>query len=436
MGKAPRIRQRYWSCLMGGLVIPLIFPLISRTQTPDHVKAKEPPPASSPGKVQTLDLAGCLDLAKDRQPALDAYRASLAAAETNSRGLQKLKGAVIVREIPIRRQQAALGVTAASARLDQAEHETVYAVTRNYFTVLYAREQKEVTVKVVQELGDALANAKRLVEGGAKKPTQNDVEKLQAFLGLAEMRQAEAEQGINRANAALREALGVGSDYSFEVKPGKIPEPKVKVNRDDIMALALARRGEMTQANIAAQVFCLEVEAQKTRFLFPSFHTFASVVDIHAQQVPQGSSDGEWRPAAVGPEMPTTMAGARRFRVQRARDFHARADAVVDKTHNLIALEAEDAYWKWEEAKAKVASGADAVKRANQLAKNTKDQNRNIGEDAVPTKEVLEAVILAAQAEAQYNEARFKLVLALAALQRITAEGFCAGLISPVSTQP
>ena len=47
----------------------------------------------------------------------------------------------LARDLPIRRKQARLGVTIAEASLSQAEWETVYAVTRTYFGVVYARQQ-------------------------------------------------------------------------------------------------------------------------------------------------------------------------------------------------------------------------------------------------------------------------------------------------------
>src|SRR5262245_41474478 len=77
----------------------------------------------------TLSLGDCLAIALERQPALAGHRASVSAAEAQKRGLDELHLArLISRELPIRRKQAALGITIAEAGLDQAEQETVYAV--------------------------------------------------------------------------------------------------------------------------------------------------------------------------------------------------------------------------------------------------------------------------------------------------------------------
>jgi outer membrane protein TolC len=334
--------------------------------------------------------------------------------------------ALFVHEIPIRREQACLGVTAASARLEQVERETDYAVTRTYFGVIYAGEQKQVATKVVNELSDALENAKRLVKAAQKKPTQNDVIKTEAYVRLAELKLEEANTGIERALAGLREAMGVGPDFAFQVATDKLPERDRKVDRHDIINLALSRRPEMTQVAVNAEVTSLEVDAQGKSRKHKNL-TAAAVVDLHAQPVPQGSSDGEYRPGAIGPEMPTTLVGNKRFRQERARDYSARAAAMVDKTRNLIILEAEDAFLKWKEASAKVGKAREAAANADQLYERTREDFKGLGE-AVEYKEVLEAAVLAGTAGAQYNEAKYKLILALAGLERITGGGFRAGL--------
>ncbi len=264
MGYLPRFRRRL-ACLAG--ISSCLLPLTVSAQTPDiheghrHQVAVAPP--TTPASTPTLSLADCLRIAHERQPALQAYRESLAAAESGSQGLQNMRFAgLFKREMPIRKEQACLGITAAAARLEQAERETNYAVTRTYFAIIFAREQKNVANKVVTELNDALENAKRLVKGGAKKPTQNDVERTEVYLRLAELKMEEADTGSTRAMAGLREAMGVGPNYDFVVAGDRLPEPTVTVNKEEAISQTLSRRPELTQANISAQVAALEVDAQ------------------------------------------------------------------------------------------------------------------------------------------------------------------------------
>src|SRR5207244_656085 len=115
-----------------------------------------------------------------------------------------------------RKKQAALGIDIADAALHQADSETTYNVTRMYFTVLYARAQYRLTGEVVetfQGYHDIVSKAVLGKDKGDRTWTTETIGKLTVYLRLAESRRAEAQQGIQRALAALREAMGVEPCY-------------------------------------------------------------------------------------------------------------------------------------------------------------------------------------------------------------------------------
>ncbi len=428
MGIAPHSCRRL-ACLAG--LASCLLPLTAFSQTPGvptRLRQAAAAPPSNPPATPTLTLADCLRIAHERQPALQAYRSSLAAADDGSQALQNLPrlAGLFAKDLPVRRQQACLGIEIAAARLEQAERETTYAVTRTYFAIHFARDQKKVANKVVTELNDALENAKRLVKGGAKKPTQNDVERTEVYLGLAQLKMEEADTGSARAMAGLREAMGVGPNFAFEIAGEQLPDLDVKVNKQEIIALAMSRRAELTQASLSAQVTDLEVDAQG-RSRRKKVPTYGTGSDIHANPIPQGVMDDEYRPGAIGIEMPPSLVGKKRDRQARAEDLSDRASAVLDKARNLITLEAEDAYLKWQQNSANAARARDAADRGDKLAERIREDFKALGE-AVDYKEVLEAVVIASQARSQYNEAKFKLIVALASLERITGGGFPSGL--------
>jgi outer membrane protein TolC len=331
----------------------------------------------------------------------------------------------------MRKEQAALGDGAAAAAVDLAEREAIYAVTRTYFTILFARDQLQVTNKVVQTLDDARENAERLLgkPGAPKELNQNMVDKNKVFLQLAESHRIDAEQGIQRAMAALREAMGVSAEFPMAVPTDALPEPRLKISKEDILASAISRRAEMNQAVIGAEVTALEKDIQRKSCGFKRL-TFAAAVDLHAHPIPEGMADGEYRPGALGLEMPVYMIGSKSARVEHMEALTARADAVVDKTRNLITLEAEDAYLRWEGSARKLTKSREAADKADKVSDDTlNDFKANTN---VSYRDVLESAVIAAQARAQYNEIRFNHVLALAALERIAAGGFSAGFHAAV----
>ncbi len=385
---------------------------------PPVVSAVQPAP-------QPLTLDECVRVGLGRQPSLAAAQASLAAAESQRQALENMRlAALISREVPIRRQQAALGVAIAAAGVQQAECETVYAITRNYFSVMYAHQQERVIKEVLAKLKASRESAAGLLKAGDPdaKVTKIDVDKLDVQVQLIGLKLGEVAQGIGLARAALREAMGLSSDCPLELVLIDLPPPVEGLDLHQLTHLALTRRGEIVQATTAAQVTELEINAQGATFFRPTQRTFAAVSDIHARQIPQGVSNREYRPGAVGLDMPTMLAGRRHDRMQRARDLSARAAAVVDKTTNLIVLETEAHYLKWREASASARTLRQTAEQAARIADAVDRQaniSKAIGED------VIRARTLQQQVQSQYNEALYLQALALAALERITAGGYC-----------
>jgi len=195
-----------------------------------------------------------------------------------------------------------------------------------------------------------------------------------------------------------------------------------------VVSAALARRGELVQAGIFAQVACLEVEAQGTS-IHPRMQTFAAGSDVHAALVPQAVRNTDYRPGAVPPEMPSLLVGSRLGRVKHAQDLSARAEAVLDATRKLVALEAADAFLRWEEAEQQARQARKAAEVGDKLADDlSKDFRAGL---KVRVEEVASARVLAAEARSQYQEYLYRQIIALADLERVTAGGFRAGLVEP-----
>jgi outer membrane protein TolC len=400
-------------------------------------QAPSAPPAA-PQDEPKLTLVDCLRIAIERQPALAAARASLQAKFAAKRGVDELHvPKLLAPDLPIRRQQALRGLDAAQAELYQAEYDTSYAVIRMYYSAVYARQQSEVADDVVRNLRFWLERVRDIVEkqGGDRELNQDTVSRLTIYVALAENKQAEAAVGVDRALAALREAMGVGVDCGpFRPADTKMPEPTVQPKKDEVVALAVASRGELVQAMVASDVMRLEICAQGKYRLRPLVRTFAATADIHAKSLPTGLSNGEYRPGAVGIEMPANVGGSRESRMEQVQWYSVRADAVVEKTRGLITLEAENAYQTWVQATRQVTSSRVAAEQGRQLADRVR---RARGQGNIRQEEILQSDVLAGQAQAAYYEALYHQILALANLERITAGRFNAGIVpSPASTLP
>lgn len=370
-----------------------------------------------------LTLEECIQIGLANQPSVQAARASLAAAQAQQQALQKLRlASLLSRDIPIRKQQSCHGIQIAHGRLIAAEAQTIYAISRSYFTVLFAKKQLAVANDVVAKLKRYQKDAELALKSGNPDVniTSVDIQRIEVNMDLVRLKVITAQQGIERATAALREAMGLESCTPIALVEMELPGVQQIPCKADLYAMALAHRGEMVQVTNASQVVWLEVEAQKhIRSL--QAKTFAAGTDIHADGIPQGENNENYRPGALGLEMPTLLVGHQHDRFKRAQDFAIRSNATVDKTRNLIGLELEDSYAKWQEAVGKlqlITPTFDKVKKTLNEVETRFQINPSTTEVLLRTRTLFE------QVEAEYNEAQFQHALALAALSRITGGSF------------
>lgn len=390
-------------------------------------------------ELPPIGLAECLRIANERQPAIAAARATLAAREAAHAGITALSPPlpkITAPDLPVRRVQSLRGISAAQADVCQAEFDTAYAVIRMYYTAVYAQQQYSVADGVVRRTEDKKALVDKYRESGDSVVGPEVSDRIGVIAKLARNKRTDAAAGFDRALAGLREAMGLGLDCTCH-RPIDLELPLLAVVpcREQLIELALQRRGEIIQAIVAADVSRLEVDAQG-RFCFKSLvRTFASSSDIHAKALPTALHNGQYRPGAVGIEFPGNLAGQKPYRMAQASAYADRMGAVVEKTRGLVTLEVEDNFLKWRESSEKVRDSREAADAGRKLAIYSDEQSKQPKENKVTERDAVENFVLAGQAQAALNEAVFEQILALANLERITAGGFCAGfLTTPTAT--
>ena len=381
-------------------------------------KASEVTPA-----LPVLTLGDCIRQAHECSPVLKAVRITVESALAGQRGIEKTSRIVhtlISPELPYRKQQAAKGVIAAEAEMMQTEHDVTFNVVRTYYTAVYARQQVRLTSEIVKRFRQYLAFVKEAVdEGSIRTLTKTSEETFVQYVARAIDKQTQAEFGYRRAMEALRHEMAVGEEFQFTIATEELPLIDASISREAVVAHALNRRGEITLASMGAEVLRLETTAQgEVRFRL-RVPTAASASDLHSKNVPQGTREGEYRPDALAPDFPTTIIGDRTTRTEKAAALTQRAEVVVEKTRDLVKLEAVNGYLKWEESRKRVPEW----KIAAEAGRSSVERGRK-DVDGKPTDEkILQLEGLAAESQGSYNEALYQQLMALAVLERATAGG-------------
>jgi hypothetical protein len=264
-------------------------------------------------------------------------------------------------------------------------------------------------------------------ERGNPDWTETTIDLIRLYEKRVESRRAEAVRGEELALAALREAMGLPPLACLVVAAEALPDPQVAVDRCQIIALAVERHGRVVQADAVARLSRLEADAQ-ARLCSPlEVSTFAAFGDIHSEVVPEADYHEAYRPGAVPMAMPVTVGGRRSSRVQLVGQYADRNAAAADKARALIALQAEEAYLRWQQARTQLRLRREAQDiAAGMLDRLTADFNKGA---RIVIETLLANSFLAALAEAEYNEVLFDKLVALLNLERVTAGGFRSGLI-------
>ena len=382
-------------------------------------------PVDEQTPLPKLNIGECLRIALEKQPKLIGLQASLRSAQASLAGQQRPSLLVqLTGDHKYRLQQAGKGVDAAQAESDQAVHDVTHAVALTYYSVVYAREQRKVARDAVEFVDFYREQVERILndkKGGSKDINQLTLNRLVARLSEGQLLLVKAEAGFERAKAGLREAMGVEPTFLFDPADEVLPDfGKFEIKKDDVIGYARTQRGEVIMASLAVEVTRLEAYAQWAIRIRYRAETFAAGADIHSRPLPYGNQDGEYRPSALGPEMPPSMFGKRAQRSQKAWELVCRSQAVLDKTRNLVTLEAEDAFVEYSSA----GTAMVYAKRLSDAGTKSKMILEEAGakvSSAASLREMLEAQEEAAKGKAAYNEAVFKRIAALANIERITA---------------
>jgi outer membrane protein TolC len=416
----------------GGQQPAPVAPTVPAPRLPAVGATIQPPAAGDQpnenAKIPELSLGECIAIAVERQPSLKAVQASQRATLAGQQALNNIGriGSALSPDLPIRKQQSSRGVVAAAADVQKIHNEVVHDVTRLYYTVVYARQQEQLAEDVVAQIEAFVKIAEEQLK--SRNPGDMTKAKLNAMVigqSKAKRLQATAQIGVKQAEAALREVMAVqDGTFPFRVKDQELPvmAQNVELTRQMVVDMALCRRPELALAAAGADAFRLEVYAQGKIPFRRAVPTLASGSDIHDRLLPPGSRDPgrEYRPEPIPPSMPPQLVGNKTDRVARAMEYSQRADAVYEKARNLMILEAENTYFTFELGGKRVA----AAKTAFDAAKDQMERIREGFDNPKAAKDqLLMAYGQAAEAQSEYIEAVYQYLLALAALERVTAGG-------------
>jgi outer membrane protein TolC len=375
------------------------------------------------GPAHTLGM--CLAIGQERQPTIVAAAASLAAAERGYLALIGLRPIteILSPDLPVRKLQSQRGLAAGCAEVLKVRQENTSDICRLYFTYVYATQQEQTAAEIVEQLDSFYEIARQFLKLGLDDPkakvNEFSLGEIDAVISEVRELREEASTGRKTAYYALKEAMGVPPEYELTLADKELPVMGGTIDQDTVVNLVVARRAELVQSAVLVDVTRLEVSAQQKLSRRIRANTFASGTDLHARTIPVAVRNGEYRPGAISPEMPTEIVGSVEDRVARMTQHLRVHEAAYEKAVGLVKLEAINAFLKWEQATRRVKDTFEAHERAQALV----EKARAAAQTKMEPELLVRTESLASKAQARYVTAVKDQIFALVALERVTAGG-------------
>jgi outer membrane protein TolC len=327
-------------------------------------------------------------------------------------------------KIRYRNQQAKLGIEAAEQDVALTKDQIVFAVTRAYNGVLFARELGRVAEDARGQYQATESLAQSLLKAANEHVTVADVQRAATLRVLAENQKVEARRAAEQALAGLRAAMGVRQVMPLEIADDRLAYAGAELDRDALLAKALAQRPEMAKAQLAVQAAELERKIAKAQF-HPDVGAFARMSTIHDNRDYPNPTQPTQFAAGVEASLPLVAGGRRVAERHKADALYEAATAARDVVRNQIELEVVQAFLEWQEMSERLPLTKKAVESAAAALKALRDELALGLEDKDYPRHFdnrLSTRLLLSQAELAYYQQVFAYNLALAKVRLATGD--------------
>jgi len=337
-------------------------------------------------------------------------------------------------KIKYRHQQATLGVEAAGAKVAKSQQETVFHVKRAYVGVQLTEELVAVADDIIGRLRAMESLIQALIDEADEHVSVVDLHRVRAVKSMAEGQRIAAEQGREIAYQALRQAMGVENLAEFAVADPWLTAWQQRVNPWVVLDEAMIRRPELGRARVGVQIAQLERQLATAHYM-PNLVAFGRFDTINDDGGFANPNDRERWASGVTFSVPLFEGGRRSAQCRKAAFEIAQAEKRRQWVRQLIILDVQKAYLEYVELSRRVPAAERAMKEWAKVIQGYRNQffGDQVREDDMPDyfKDLVEARVLHAVAQAHYYRTLCKHNVALAKIHLVSAANVYQEAVEP-----
>ncbi|MDE0313800.1 MAG: TolC family protein [Candidatus Poribacteria bacterium] len=305
-------------------------------------------------------------------------------------------------------QAAKLKYEAAEKTLNAAYEKLRLDVYEAFYRVLIAQEFVKVAEQSVTLVKKQLGIAETSFDAGAT--TNFDVLRAKVLLANAESQLIRAKNGVKTAKNAFKTLLNLPFSEDVSVK-GSFEIPKIEIQLDELIKLALEKRPEITQSQLNEQAGQKQLSVAKTLNL-PDFAFFSNYQISHNERLTQ--MNRIWS-LGLQINIPIFDGFASRAGVQQSESVLAQLQLGTKQVISAVEFEVRNAYLALLEAKTLIDVQRETVAQAQESVRIATIQFEN---GMITTVGLTDTQLALMQAKVNRLQAQHDYVVGLARLEK------------------
>jgi outer membrane protein TolC len=256
--------------------------------------------------------------------------------------------------------QSRVGRDLSETELEKTRQVLIFRVVKSYFETLLTQEMVRVAEDAKKSAAADGEKAEALFKAGLA--VESDLLSVQVHYAAQSEELVKAQNQLNLAFSNLSFEMGLPLDGTYElVKPQK-PYLAGASNLASLQALALERRPDFRQAQLASRSSELAVQSAKANF-WPTVNAFG-IWEIDSENF--ASNGGHNWVAGVNIRLNLFNGRADRARLAESRFQQRRSGALQDHIAQTVRLQVQKAYLDLETAGQRIEVGRQAASQAEE----------------------------------------------------------------------
>ena len=257
-------------------------------------------------------------------------------------------------------EQSRAGRDLSQAELEKARQELAFRVVKSYYEALMAREMVRLAEDGLKSAVADQEKAEALFKTGLA--VESDLLSVQVHRAAQEEELLKARNQSSLAFSSLNFEMGVPLSESFELVKPERPRALEGLDLASLQAVALQKRPELKQAELAAQSLLLAAEAARAEFL-PSISAFGAFETDSHNFASNGGSN--WT-LGVNVHFNIFNGRANQARLAESRFQQRREDALREQMTQAVRLQVQKAFLELETARQRVEVSQHSTRHAEE----------------------------------------------------------------------